>query len=244
MIVFVAGVSVASYEKPIADPTGANAYGYVNVGTSGQVKNGGASVYAFTAGKNAWLKDQTIIGGAMLPQSGTTLAFGNAKNEVAVDVNNNTRTDALQSDSLKHGGDPLWHLCGGPNGELQFCDPSGSGSVVDLCSNISGIQDKVPEGYSASGGVCTVVSTEKTGTLVINVKTGYYKTLMWIQFINTDTNASYRFTNAGSYSLPIGAYKVDGLMCEDQQKPKPGTASPSTFDIVEKTETEVTANCT
>lgn len=104
-IILIASVASASYRKPTTDPTGANGYGYITLDATAGVKDGGLSVYTFTANKNATLYDQAIFTGPLLgaDASSSTLKFGASSTPTNLEITQDLTVTNLQSDTLKTG---------------------------------------------------------------------------------------------------------------------------------------------
>lgn len=120
-LAFIATVAFA-YREPLSGPTGNNAYGYITRGSEAGIKDGGLSVYAFTANQGVTLKDQTIISGVLSASSDGTpsnLKFGDTTHIVSGIITGGTRSTTIQSDTLKNTS--MKHVCGSPTGGIILC---------------------------------------------------------------------------------------------------------------------------
>jgi hypothetical protein len=174
-LLFIAGVSFASFSQPKSGAPNDNAFGYIDIGgvpggADAGIKLGGLAVNTFTANNNALFKDQVyfnnpIHGVATDP----AINFGDATHMVGVTINKNITGSALQSDTVKNKYDSAKkgydYLCSDADGTIILCG-EGTTTEFDLCTNLPPSQDsdgtKVPDGYVRNiDGTCSPVTQQQ-----------------------------------------------------------------------------------
>lgn len=148
-----AGISYATnWIAPAGSPPGNNAEGPVNVGTSGQLKNGGLGVQGFVAWDNALFAKDVFIKDPLNPSNkGNLEVSGNTTVGEGLVVGQNTNiggnltigdvsTDPAQGGvtqiaSLTHSNSTDTHVCADQNGVLFLCGGTPPPPVDPQCDD-------------------------------------------------------------------------------------------------------------
>lgn len=128
-----AGISYATnWVAPAGSPPGNNAEAPINVGTAGQLKNGGLGVQGFIAwdnalfAKNVWIKDplnpsakgNLEVSGDVLVRDNTNIVGNLTVGDASVDP---TQGGVTKIATLTHSNSTDTHVCADQNGVLFLC---------------------------------------------------------------------------------------------------------------------------